>query len=89
LLHVISASRGKIFLREMLAANENDEADGENTDIASFADVLSLCEDVAISDAETAALVFVAGYVGFKVQRKISCDMCKVELVCDKTLSTT
>jgi hypothetical protein len=51
----------------LLAANENNEADGENTDIASFADALSLCDDVAISDAETAALVFVAGYVGFKV----------------------
>ena len=51
---------------------------------ASFADVLSLFEDVAISDAETTTLVFVAGYVGFKVQRKISCDMCKVELVSDE-----
>jgi hypothetical protein len=86
LLLVISASRGKLSLRDLLTANENNEADGENTDIASFADALSLCDDVAISDAETAALVFVAGYVGFKVQRKISCDMCKAELLCDKTL---
>jgi hypothetical protein len=70
----------------MLAANKNDGTDGENTDIASFADVQSLCEDVVISDAETALLVFLAGYVGFKVQRKISCDICKVELVCGKTL---
>jgi hypothetical protein len=70
----------------LLAANENNEADGENTDIASFAHALSLCDDVAISDAETAALVFLAGYDGFKVQRKISCDMCKAELLCDNTL---
>lgn len=86
LLHVISASRGKVSLRDLLAANENFEAEAEKADIASFVDALSLCDDIAISDEETAALVFVAGYVGFKVQRKISCDMCKSELLCDKTL---
>jgi hypothetical protein len=86
MLHVISASRGNISLRDLLADNEKNEADGEKTDITSFVDALSLCDDVAISDAEAAALVFVAGYVGFKVQRKISCDMCKAELLCDKTL---
>jgi hypothetical protein len=85
-LHVTSASRGKISLRDLLAANEKDEADGEDTDVASFVDALSMCDDVAISDAEAAALVFVAGYVGFKAQRKINCDMCKSELLCDKIL---
>jgi hypothetical protein len=30
-------------------------------------------------------LLLVRSYVGFKVQRKIRCDMCKVELVRDKT----
>jgi hypothetical protein len=86
LLHVISAPRCKISLRYLFATNENNEADGENTDIASFVDALSLCDDVAVSDAETSALVFFAVYVGFKVQRKITCHMCKAELLCDKTL---
>jgi hypothetical protein len=86
LLLVIAASRGNISLRDLLTANGNNETDGEKIDIASFVDALSLCDDVAINDAETAALVFVAGYVGFKVQRNISCDMCKAELHCDKPL---
>jgi hypothetical protein len=66
LLHVISASRGKISLRDLFATNENKEADGENTDIASFVDALSLCDDVAISDAETAALVLLPVMSGLK-----------------------
>jgi hypothetical protein len=61
LSHVNSAPRCKISLRYLLATNENNDADDENTDIASFFDALSLCDDVAIRDAETAALVFVAG----------------------------
>jgi hypothetical protein len=49
LLHGILASRDKISLRNLLAANENDEAGGENTDVASFVEALLLCDDVAIS----------------------------------------
>jgi hypothetical protein len=73
----------------LLAANENNEADGENADIASFVDALSLCDDVAISDAETAALVFVAGYVGFKVQRKISVTCARLNYFATKLCTMT
>jgi hypothetical protein len=65
LLHVISDSRGKIFLREIIERTKTMKLMARILLMlvysASFADALSLFEDVAISDAETATLVLVVG----------------------------
>ena len=51
-----------------------------------FLPALSMCDDIELSNGETQSLVFISGYVGFKVVRKLSCSLCESELVCDKTL---
>ena len=94
LLHVISASRGRISLRDILVNSVSDEAAAGDSgteltcggDISVFVAGLEKCDDLTITDSETKALVFVAGYVGFKVVKKVACEICKRELVCDKTL---
>jgi len=48
--------------------------------------VLTECDDVVISDSEMSALVFVAGYVGFKLKRKLTCIDCRLELFTEKAL---
>jgi hypothetical protein len=45
-----------------------------------------MCDDIELTVGETQSLVFIAGYVGYKAVRKLSCDLCRDELVCDKTL---
>ena len=39
------------------------------------------CDDVIISDSEMSAIVYVAGYVGFKLKSKLDCIECRVEML--------
>jgi hypothetical protein len=89
LLHVISASRGKISLRDLLAANENNEADGENTDIASFVDALSLCDDVAISDAELLHLSLLPVMSGLKCKERLAVTCARLNYFATKLCTMT
>jgi hypothetical protein len=73
---------------DLLVANENDKTVGENTDIASFFDGLS-CDDVAVSDAEVAALVFVAGASDLKCKERITVTCAKLEYRATKLCTST
>lgn len=85
LLRVISASRGKISFRQLLT-DDDLESTSDNIDVSDFAEALLLCDDLTITEQESQSLVFIAGYVGFKAVKKLQCDLCKLELVMDKTL---
>jgi hypothetical protein len=54
--------------------------------VSPFLPGLSLCDDIELTVSESQALVFIAGYVGYKVVRKLTCDLCRGELVSEKTL---
>lgn len=48
---------------------------------------LVACDDIEITPSESQSLVFIAGYVGHKlIANKVLCDLCKNELVYDRTL---
>jgi hypothetical protein len=93
LLHVISASRGKISIRDFAKTGTDidqlDDSDNTllTTDVHGFSDALSLCETIELSDTEAKSLVFIAGYVGCKVINKLSCELCRNELVFSKPLT--
>ena len=45
------------------------------------------CDDVTVTDSESKSLIFIAGYVAFKLIRlKVNCDMCKSELITDHSV---
>jgi len=56
------------------------------TPVTEFLLALELCDDAEIRQSETQPLVFVAGYVGQKVCNKLMCDLCKHEVISDKTM---
>ena len=54
---------------------------------AEFADVSEVCDDIVLTESEMKSLIFIAGYIGFKVvTMSVDCDLCKSELVSDQTL---
>ena len=54
--------------------------------VAPFLSVLSECDSISIPDAEMSAIVFIAGYVGFKLKSKIPCIDCQAEILTLRTL---
>ena len=65
--------------------SEHDSCATESV-FSEFSSVLAKCDDVCVSDSEMSALVFVAGYVRFKLKRKLSCVDCWLELFTEKAL---
>ena len=90
-MKLVTHSNGEITVRDFIAGCRA-EVDGNETEhkcndnLTAFASVLTECDDVCISDSELSALVFVAGYVGFKLKRKLSCVDCRLELFSEKAL---
>ena len=80
MLHVLSASRGKISIQDFLLKSD-EVTDTGTSDVSAvvtqFLPALDLCDDSELSQSETQPLVFVAGYVGQKDVNKLSCDLCK------------
>jgi len=80
---LVSDSNGDTTMRDFIAGCQA-EADASETEhdcdanLSAFSSVISECDDVCVSDSEMSALVFVAGYVGFKLKRKLSCVDCRL-----------
>jgi len=90
-MKLISHSSGELTVRDFIAGckGETDDNDCEqdcSSYLADFSSVLIECDDVVISESEMSALVFIAGYVGFKLKRKLSCIECSLELFTEKAL---
>ena len=51
-----------------------------------FQSVLDECDNITIQDAEMSSLVFVAGYVGFKLKPKMGCIDCRIEFLTERAL---
>lgn len=91
ILHVVSASHGEITLKDFIvqaADNVDNSLDVKDGIVQELLTCCKGCDDVEITESESQSLVFIAGYVGFKlVQNKIVCELCKRELVYDNTLN--
>ena len=90
-MKLVSHCSGEITVRDFIAgcqaeADVSEGGDHCDTDFSAFSSVLPECDDVCISDAEMSALVFVAGYVGFKLKRKLTCVDCRLEFFTEKAL---
>lgn len=82
MLHMLSASRGKILIQGFLLKTDEVTDTGDVTAVVTqFLPALDLCDDSELSQSETQPLVFVAGYVGQKVVNKLTCDLCKNEVI--------
>jgi len=87
MLHVLSASCGKISIQDFLLKTDEVTYTGDVTDvITQFLPALELSDDSELSQSETQPLVFVAGYVGQKVVSKLSCDLCKNEVISENDM---
>jgi hypothetical protein len=55
---------------------------------AGLFDVITECDiDVDVSDAESKSLIFVAGYIAYKlVKNVVRCDLCKLEFIMERLL---
>ena len=62
------------------------DAGSVDATVAEFLPALDLCDEAELTESETQSLVFVAGYVGQKVCNKLMCDLCKQEVVSDKSM---
>ena len=58
--------------------SDTDTASDNSVNLAAFSAVLSDCDAFSISDSGMSALVFIAGYVGFKLKKKLSCVDCRL-----------
>lgn len=58
--------------------------DDDNVKI--FSTVVDDCDDLLISDGEISGIVFIAGFVGYKMKAKIGCIDCRVELMTERVM---
>jgi len=84
MLQVVLASHDSVSLHEFVArmsVTSNNACDDDTAVLGlnDFLSALDLCDDM--TESESHVLVFIAGYVGFKVLSRIACDLCKGELV--------
>jgi len=92
LLHVVSASRGKISIVDFISHCNStiDEGTALNSvDLTpeTFNCVLSKCDNINISESESKGLIFIAGFVAFKILKNyVECDLCKSELITEYSL---
>jgi hypothetical protein len=61
----------------------SEQPDSDAICLSQFLSVLNDCDDVTIADNEMSGIVFIAGYVGYKLKAKIDCTL---ELLTDKAL---
>jgi hypothetical protein len=89
-LHVISAQRGKISVLDFIAQCNDDinPANNEQLVQAGFGTVVTDCDnEINISDSECKSLIFVGGYVGFKIDKtKVNCILFQNELITEHVL---
>jgi len=90
-MKIISCGKTDITLRDFIAGcqAEIDNIEQTSTDsgcLTPFMSVLSECDCITISDAEMSAIVFIAGYVAFKMRSKITCIDCQLELLTQRAL---
>jgi len=92
-MKLVSHRHGSITVRDFIAgcSAESDVSDTDteidnSINLAAFSSVLSDCDALSISDSEMSALVFIAGYVGFKLKKKLSCVDCRLEFFTEKAL---
>jgi hypothetical protein len=90
LLHVVSASRGEIsvvdFIGQCSDAPNLPSASTEEIVKLNLLNSLDLCHDMDVTEVDSKSIIFIAGYVGFKLVPNVHCDWCKHELINDETL---
>jgi hypothetical protein len=73
---VVTAGKGEITLQDFITGCQteidtvNYSTDSESC-LTVFSPILNDCHSIIIPEAEMAAIVFVSGYVGFKLKCKI------------------
>ena len=92
MMKVVSGGNGEITLQDFICGCQTAITDSINNTTVSescltpFLPLLKDCDNVAITDAEMSAIVFIAGYVGFKLKSKIGCFDCQCELLTQRVL---
>src|SRR5688572_15486080 len=91
ILNVVSASRGDITIKDFIvqaADNVENTIDVKDDIVQELLASSMVCDDVEITESESQSLIFIAGYVGYKLTgyvgyklgQKIVCELCKYEL---------
>ena len=91
LLNVVSRPHSQISLIDFISqCNDSAGMSSMSRDEImklDLAESLALCYDIEVTDAQSKSLIFIAGYVGFKLCRSHQhCNLCKSEIVSDQTL---
>lgn len=63
-----------------------EQTDSNVVRLTPFLSVLDECDAVIICDNEMSGIVFIAGYVGYKLKGKLECIECRVELLTERAL---
>ena len=83
-------------LRDFITSCQGEKVDDDvtssdldnacQTQLSHFNSVVDDCDDVIITDSEMSGIIFIAGYIGFKLKPKLSCIDCRLELLTDRAL---
>jgi hypothetical protein len=90
-MKVITAGKSGITLKDFITGCQTEIESSvltptDSTCLTPFLSLLNECDGINIPDAEMSGIVFIAGYVGFKLKSKIACIDCQLELLTQRTL---
>jgi len=92
-MKIVTCGDGTLTLRDFIKNCNNEMDASENcasvvcpSHLVLFKSVVDDCDNVVIAQTEMSGIVFVAGYVGFKLKNKIGCIDCRFELLTERAL---
>lgn len=74
------------FSIKFLDVNVSPDISNSHDYPGDFSEILEFLEETVISDVTMSVLIYVAGYVAFKVKSNLSCSKCIMILTSDKKL---
>jgi len=51
-----------------------------------FMSILTKCDSLIIAENEMSGIIFISGYIGFKLKAKLACIDCRIEILTERAL---
>jgi len=48
--------------------------------------ILTACDSLIIAENEMSGIIFISGYIGFKLKAKLACIDCRIEILTERAL---
>ena len=91
-MKIVKCGNGALTLKDFITSCQKEmnsfEQDESEIDIClqPFMSIFTECDSLIIAENEMSAIIFVSGYIGFKLKGKLACIDCRIEILTERAL---